>query len=125
MPLQYRRTIGRRKAIDCIPEFWRLWHDKSVDMLAIAAHFNVAIGTVRRTARRLGLPPRNSPPVDEVPEGREAGDPTEEEIWGRGGITERIRAGWSARREYEARVNATSMPGEEVGTARSRPHLRR
>lgn len=132
MPLQYMRTVGRANTIDNIPEFWGMWHDRSMDMLAIAAHFNVSITTVRRTARRLGLPPRNLQ-VPEPDNEREEGDPSEEEIWGEGGgdgspgiggLTGKIRESWSSRREHEARINATSLPGEEIGTARSKPHLR-
>jgi hypothetical protein len=123
MPLQYRRTIGRNRGIDSIPDLWRLWHDRSLELFDIATHFNVSITTVRRTALKLGLPSRQSIQGENTE--REDGDPSEEEIWGEGGLTEKIRSSWSSRREYEARINATSVIGDEVGAAKSKPHQRR
>lgn len=123
MPLQYRRTIGREKGIDSIPDLWQMWHDRSVELLDIAKHFNVSIQTVRRTAARLGLPSRYEMKKENTE--REEGDPSEEEIWGPGGLTEQIRDSWSSRREYEARINATSVLADEVGAAKSKPYQRR
>jgi hypothetical protein len=112
-----RRTIGRSASIDDIPQFWRLWHDTDIAMLDIAKTFNVAIGTVRRTASRLGLPARMMTLKElDVAQGR---DPTEEEIWGPGGLTEQIRSSWNDRREREALENARTVSGEEVGRGRA------
>jgi hypothetical protein len=112
-----RRTIGRSANIEDIPRFWRMWHDESIAMLDIAKAFNVAIGTVRRTASRLGLPARMMTLRElDVAQGR---DPTEEEIWGPGGLTEQIRSSWSDRREREAVENARCVVGDEVGRGRA------
>lgn len=112
-----RRTIGRKSAIDNTPKFWRLWHDENVTMLEIAKAFNVSMQTVRRRASQLKLPARPMTLRElEVTMGR---DPTEEEIWGPGGLTEQIRSSWSDRREREALDNARTHVGDEVGRGRA------
>jgi hypothetical protein len=110
-------TKGRKRWITDTVTFWRMWHDESLDMLAIAHHFHVSISQVRATANRLGLKARAMTRHEvEVAIGR---DPTEEEIWGPGGLTEQIRASWSPTREYQASQNARCVAGDERGRGRA------
>jgi len=107
------KTRGRHRGIQDKALFWRLWHDRNVDLLGIATQLRVSIGTVRKEASRLHLPARQMTRNEvEVAMGR---DPTEEEIWGPGGLTEQIRASWTPQHQYDARVRATSITSEEGG----------
>jgi hypothetical protein len=101
------RTAGRSRVISDTMLFWRLWHDRSVDILEIARQLHVSIGTVRRHASRMHLPAR---PLTKA-EVRKAlaGDPSLDEIWGPGGLTEQIRASWTPQQEYDARMRATTV----------------
>lgn len=101
------RTAGRTVGIQDKRLFWKLWHSKSVDILEIAKQLGVSITTVRNQASRLKLPAR---PLTRS-EVRKAmrGDPSLEEIWGPGGLTEQIRATWTPQQEYDARMRATTI----------------
>lgn len=101
------RTAGRSTVIRDTVLFWKLWHDKSVNILEIATQLGVSIGTVRRHASRLHLPARPLTKTEVLTAMR--GDPSVEEIWGPGGLTEQIRASWTPQQEYDARIRATSI----------------
>lgn len=100
------RTANRQVRITDTLLFWQLWHDRDVDLLQIAARFNVSIGTVRKHASRLHLPARPMT-LSEVRRAKGA-DPSLEEIWGPGGLTEQIQSTWSPQQEYDARMRATT-----------------
>lgn len=106
------RTAGRSRGIEDKALFWRLWHDRNVDLLGIATQLRVSIGTVRKEASRLHLPARQMTRNEvEIAMGR---DPTEDEIWGPGGLTEQIRASWTPEREYQAKLNATRIEPRQL-----------
>jgi hypothetical protein len=102
------RTAGRKRAIADTALFWRLWRDPSIDVLEIAKQLNVSISTARKHAAKLHLPTRPSG-QSENREDLEGRDPTEDEIWGPGGLTEQIRSTWTSKQEHEARIRATSF----------------
>jgi hypothetical protein len=102
------RTAGRKRAISDTALFWQLWSDSSVDILEISRQLKVSIPTVRKYAARLHLPPRPAR-MDEADDGDDGRDPTENEIWGPGGLTEQIRATWTSKQEHDARIRATAV----------------
>ena len=101
------RTVGRATGIHDKRLFWKLWHDRSVDLLHIAKQLGVSMTTVRKEATRLKLPAR--PLTRSEVRRAMGGDPSLEEIWGPGGLTEQIRATWTPQQEYDAKVRATTI----------------
>lgn len=79
-------------------EEFRQWYTSGKSNTEIAAHFGIVYSSVRRYARRIGLPKR-----DTMTRGRNSGFPvlSEEEIARR---CELIQQGWDAETERSRRV---------------------
>ena len=85
------------------PEEFRDWYMSGKSNTEIAAHFGIVYSSVRRYARRIGLPKR-----DAATKGRNTGFPvlSPEEIARRCAI---IQEGWDAETERSRRVSRHSV----------------